>query len=730
MLRLFSNGLANSFRTETFNITTPGRTESFLLQGGQRWQSITLLTNSSTITIGSVGFKPSVQIEDLNKLSGSLATSKSVYDDVWGLGARAVQAACVEKGSQPSTWEITSDGALIRGQYPAVSAKGNGFANYTLEFSTKITQGGTGWRVVGGANGGYGAYFVLTSNGPDLGSDGIDPLARNTLTAGYGWSIVNQPLLVSVDPRSYPVSTPIEDGTWYRIATTINATGYAISVDGTDIAFVTSEEYQGNVNTGWGSASTEEGTFGFGPFLNQVAYFKDVTVTAQNGSVVYNESMTSENTPEEYAVATNQHAFCIDGPKRDRVVWIGDFVHTARILAASTGRYDFIQSMIDYEFEWQLSAGPGSGLVPIQAYQGAGEQYREAYYPSEFGETDYQHLFLLTLGDYFALTSDKDLLSQHWDSIKILVQTLVDRYIDPTTGLLGASDASWFLAQGTQNATAPTALFAEALNQLANVATVLGDQDTVEYYRQLSTELNNAINSQLWSEELGIYSFSLDQASVGAISATAFTIRGGTANTDRATRSIEALSDLFVEIGYKDTTAASSGLDAQLSPNTGGFLLEALFLAHINLNVSAETVVPAIKNMTEIFWPKMVTQNEYYTGASWEYMLADGSPAPGGVFASLGHPWGGAPTYIYTNYVLGVRSEWDESQGKYGWVFDPAWEILEGLGLEWAKGRVPLESGGYIDASWSIENGDWATPVMEGKVVDSKVIGLDVKKRS
>ena len=37
---LYTNGLMISFRTETFNITATGKTESFFIQGGQRWQSI------------------------------------------------------------------------------------------------------------------------------------------------------------------------------------------------------------------------------------------------------------------------------------------------------------------------------------------------------------------------------------------------------------------------------------------------------------------------------------------------------------------------------------------------------------------------------------------------------------------------------------------------------------------------------------------------------------------
>jgi hypothetical protein len=50
----FANGLSNTFRTETFEITKPGPLQSFFLQGGLRWQSITLLTNTS-VTFSSIG---------------------------------------------------------------------------------------------------------------------------------------------------------------------------------------------------------------------------------------------------------------------------------------------------------------------------------------------------------------------------------------------------------------------------------------------------------------------------------------------------------------------------------------------------------------------------------------------------------------------------------------------------------------------------------------------------
>ncbi|KAJ5703137.1 hypothetical protein N7488_010685 [Penicillium malachiteum] len=626
---LFINGLANSFRTETFNVSKAGEFEALLLQGGLRWQSITLLDNS-TLTITNVGLRPSVVINDTQDLRGSFSTSNGGYQDVWDLGARAVQAACYDAGSQPSTWQITQDGAFVPGQYPAVSAKGNGFSNYTLEFQTKIITGGTGWRIADGANGGYGAYFVLTSFGPVLQNSNITALPRNSLVAGYGFSIINQTILSSAPPRTYSFpQIEIDEETWCTIRTTINATGYTVSVNGKEIAFVTGGPFESYLNAGWGTGDFTEGTFGFGPYLNHAAYYKNVSVFANNGSLIYSNPMTSDAILEEYAIASNSYAVCLDGAKRDRAIWIGDFAHTARIIAASTGRFDFIKSMIEFEFDWQYSPGPAHGLVPIQAYMGAGKQYREVYYPSEFGETHYQFFFLLTLGDYFALTNDTATMKEYWTGTKLLVQTLVDRYLDPSSGLMANADASWFTAQGTQNATAPNALFFVALSQLINVANIIGDTETAISWKELSSNIKNAINQLLWNESLGAYSLSLSQPIDTAILATAFTIRAGIASPKQVSTSINRLGDVFLDIGYKDNSITGNSATTQLPPNTQGFLFEECFIAHFKYNVSAETVFPAIKTLSKTFWPKMVSQNEYYTGASWEYLYADGPPGIG-----------------------------------------------------------------------------------------------------
>ncbi|CAK7202855.1 hypothetical protein SEUCBS139899_005582 [Sporothrix eucalyptigena] len=86
---LYSYGLMSSFRTETFNITGAGNFQSYFLQGGQRWMTVTLVTGNS-LTIRTSGIEASVNVIDPQDLAGMFNSSNSTFDAVWGLGTRAV----------------------------------------------------------------------------------------------------------------------------------------------------------------------------------------------------------------------------------------------------------------------------------------------------------------------------------------------------------------------------------------------------------------------------------------------------------------------------------------------------------------------------------------------------------------------------------------------------------------------------------------------------------------
>ena len=216
----FSNGLSNTFRVETFNVTNTGYMESFFVQGGQRWQTARLITNGS-VTIDHLGFRATSSNLDADKLPGHLKTSDELYNRVLDLGGRVAQVACVDACNAPSTWEITKDGALIRGQASAQSSLGVDAANYTLDFDLKIARGGAGWRVASAMKP-IGPYFVLSSEYPEqntFANTNRTLLPPNTLAFTTGWGLVNQSSLRGPENQYFTINTTIKENTWYRVST-------------------------------------------------------------------------------------------------------------------------------------------------------------------------------------------------------------------------------------------------------------------------------------------------------------------------------------------------------------------------------------------------------------------------------------------------------------------------------------------------------------------------------
>ena len=544
-------------------------------------------------------------------------------------------------------------------------------------------------------------------------------LPVNSLTVGFGFSLINIQVLPSATPQTLSIDMTIENDKWYTIKTVLSSNTYTFLIDGTQIASVDATQFQGAASQSWGTGSLTKGSVGFSPWYGQSAYYKDVTVTAQDGTTVfYSNPMTSDDILYEYSVGVSLRNVCLDGPKRDREVWIGDFAHTARSISTSSGRFDFIKDMIALEFDFQAKSG--QNLVPINSYVGNDPDHSVVDTQHWFDLGDYQFFFLTMLGEYFATNNDKDLVSQYWDQTKALVQTLIDTTIDPSTHLAQGS-TTWFLAQGEQQATAPTALFVQALRSLSNIASVLGDTDSKNSWTALAKTIQDAIN--LTNFNGNAYGISTAKLGVTGVAATAFTILSGVATDQSSSGSIGALS--LSGIGYMDHSDMSLGGGTQLSPNTQGFLLESLFQAYLNLPISIDVVMPALKTLTQTFWPAMTKAGNHknYTGASWEYIYSDGRPGID-LFTSLGHPWGSAPTYVYTNYLLGVRTRWNEDLNAYEWIFDPVFEVATGLGLTWVNGTVPLASGGYIQASWSANSGDSTSYTSSVKVVGNDDIQI------
>ncbi|PSK42121.1 Methylenetetrahydrofolate reductase 1 [Elsinoe australis] len=676
----FVNGLSNSFRTETFAVTKRGRIESFFIQGGQRWQSVQLLTKG--IVTFRAGMRLSTDHIPAERLPGSFSASNSDLEQVFDLGGRAVQVSCIDAESAPSTWQVTLEGTLVRGQATSQSAKGINFANYTLSFSTKIVRGGTGFRIGSGALP-YGSLFVLVSNQTDLVNTNHTLLPANSLIYNYGWSIINQSTLAIPDNQVFPINFTIEEGRWYDVSASIEPAGYRVKVNDQVVAFVSNAVAIANPNPIFGSGSPYQGTWGFGPSLEQDAYFKDVVVTAANGSVLDQNTLTSQDVLAEYSVTENKNSVCMDGGKRDRLVWIGDFYHTAQVILSTTFRTDYFEGTIKQAFDFVSSQPNTAGFAAMSSQLGSDPRYKDAIGGSQYLLTDYQDLFLISIAEYYQKTGDLKLIQRFWPNIRAAMDRRLT-FNDPIDGL--STNGGYFL--GPDKGSAPTALNVFALQHLVPLATAVNDPTSADRYTTAATRGTAAVQT-LWNSTLGSFSLSPTSPSDFSLATIAFTILANISTPTQTTSMLSLLPQLRVGIGYKDSTLVNSTSTTQLSPNIAGFLLSALFTANRNFNT---TLAPA-SVLLQDFWPAMFRDEKYRSGASWEYLYPDGRPGID-LFTSLSHPWGAAPSYVLPRWVLGVR----ETRPGFG-----EWEVrpgMEGLGLSWAKGRVPTPKGVIVVGWW------------------------------
>ncbi|KAI7783643.1 alpha-l-rhamnosidase [Diaporthe eres] len=464
-----------------------------------------------------------------------------------------------------------------------------------------------------------------------------------------------------------------------------NGTGYlAVSINDTQVFNVSRTAYP--LATGAFS-----GSFGFGAYQDQSAYFRNAAVhDTANGTSLYENALTSETVLTEYGTAELAASVCLDGPKRDRLVWLGDFYHTARILAASTSRVDHSRGTLQFLLDSQVANGQ-LNISPNLGYDIKASAAAMAAPSGSFGLPDYQILGLISFGDHVRLHNDVEWAKETWEGWQRNIDWLLAT-VNSTTGLITLPSPFAFI--GGPDAGSPVSCAAvQALRGVADVATAIGDAESAERYTATASSLSDAINEKLWNDDIGAYSLTIYNATEISVPGTAFCITSSVASAGQTARSISALSALRLGPGYKDTSAVSSSDPAvKISPNTNGFLLPALFRG--NATAGAGELLRGL-------WGAMIATNETDVGASWEYVNS-ATLAPGlGLLTSLCHPWGGAPTYVLTEWAAGLRpAAGVDGFGYKAWV--PAPETGAQLGLKEASATV-VTPFGDLSVDWRVE---------------------------
>ncbi|KAG6948273.1 hypothetical protein JG688_00015195 [Phytophthora aleatoria] len=671
----YAMAVANSRRVEThrFTINEIGVTvTSMLSQPGQRWQTLRLLSGDS-ITFESVGLQASVEvIDDLSTLPGKFSSSNAKYNEIWELGARAVSAACLDAGISYKAWNLS---------------------DYTIEFETQIIRGGVGFYVGYDITANRGSLmFHLSSEYPvDSTYVNINStlFPANTLTLAYGFDFVN-----ATDMTSYVLGTSnapfnVKEHVWYPVKIAVNSTAgnLVVWLDNQQVMDVTISNlgFSESQLSLLGYSTTGDGAIGFGGWQDQASCVRSVKATSLNDSTktLYSNPMTDESVVlPEFGVQSNTYAACLDGTKRDRYIWLGDFYHTTRIMGVANSKPEQITGTWEYLIDYQASNGQFPGLM-VMTYEtpmptpevfmfNAGTSDPYLNFP------DYDILGLIGFVSYMEYYDDVAFAKANWESLRKATAWLVS--CQGSDGLLDVTRyVAVFLGPGT--GTAVNAAAVQCLEGMARVAKAVRDETSANQWVEVASSIKTSINNLLWNDTLGNYAVDASTLEVYGVSAIAFAITSGVANETQSELCVKSLDNLRRGPGYLDTSATDNS--TKISPNTNGFLLDALLqTGHTN----------EAAFLLDNLWDAMISNENYRSGASWEYVSQSLEPGLE-EFTSLSHPWGGAPTYLLTNYVAGIRPV---EFGFRRWIVNP---LVTGLDITSASATVSTPYGA-LTAAW------------------------------
>ena len=483
---------------------------------------------------------------------------------------------------------------------------------------------------------------------------------------------------------------------WHNI-TTILSDGDRISVhiNGQQVFNVSLGDYY----TG-GSEVPLSGSYGFGAYQDHSAWVRNAKVyDSNNGTLLYKDSLRDHSASAKYGNQANLATICLDGAKRDRLVWLGDFYHASRIIGASTSRFDWTRGTLSFLLDTQvqngeLSMSPSMGYDPSTTIDAFSE---EGKYPAL---EDYQMLGFLSFYHFIRHSGDLQYASDTWPQWQKQLKWLLST-VNSTDGLVDLTSA--FLGDSSGGA-AVSCLAVETLNGAAEIASALGHSSEEKRYKKSARALAQSINKNLWNENLGTYSASRSSKQKFGVPDLAWCITSGVANSTQTSKmlSSKVLGKLKLGPGYKaDTTVSASDPSASISPNTNGFLLPALFMGNAT-NIARDLLVSVWGAMLPYNKDLAIGNDTTATGTSWEYLSVDGSPGLG-LFTSLSNPWGGAATYVLTEWATGLRPlDGPVGFGYNKWLLDPQTGIA--LGLKKSSAKVVTGSGDILSVSWELED--------------------------
>lgn len=660
-------------RYDVYTVSKPGVIVNPYIQGGERYEELTLLTPGS-VTLSSAWIHFTAYRAGPSQYQGHFISSSAQLNRFWYDGAYTVQLDQLPARTLSALWSISNGSLDARGTTTGAEdigllGKGAAWTDYTDSFQTQILNYQAGWVVRASSTSGY--LFILdAANDPGARAGEGSP---NTLQELY-FNNGSYHLIASV-----PLAENIVTGSWYNVQTQLSATGISISVNGRLVSTVNASQLP--------AGAPSAGTVGFREYGAEQALFRDLAVTSPSGSTLFANSLASPSALSYFTgppvAVPDPLPVIMDGAKRDRVVWSGDLGVEGPNIYYSTAANRYVKGSLGLLSSYQNANGEsGTNVpptVPLGTFPASGFTYSASY---SMDEVD-------NIATYYSYTGNRSFLRAQWPMIQR--ELAYNRSLVGSQGLLvtnASNGRDWDYYDGPKvgAVTAYNDIYYRTLQDAATMAAALGLKTQANSYSQEAAALRSAINTYLYDPSTGLYNVSDLKPGTAAQDGNSLAVLYGVAPKSRAKAILAALQKALPSTPYGPSPfTANTGYSPSVSPFITNEEVQALYAVG---DTSAAT------GLVRQLWGYMDNpQGTNYTGADWEVVGTNGAPGFGG-FTSLAHGWASGATADLSQYVLGVAPV---GAGYRSWAVDP-----HPGALSWSEGQVPTPHG-PITVDWGHE---------------------------
>jgi alpha-L-rhamnosidase len=640
-------------RADSLTVTAPGTFSTGLIQGGERYELITL-TSPGSVALSSVGISFTALRVPPSSFRGWFDSSSPALNRIWFDGAYTTQLDELPAHAVSPPWRITAGTLEAQGGTIGTLSSGATWTDYTLSFDTRIVDTATDWMVR--ASSSSSGYLLILHTGAPGSPDTFSEIA-----VGPGEFV---PLGRTVLPPSFSAYG------WHQVTTVVSGTRISTSIDGRPVASFDTNSLPP------GASVYASGTVGFAA-LGAEARFRDLSVLGPGSTTLFADRLSTSSAlalfPGPNSESPDPLPVIVDGAKRDRVVWSGDLGVELPTVFYTTATDSFARGSLELLASYQVADGEtGTNVDPTLAlgtFPQTGSTYSASY---SMDEVD-------NIATYYLYTGDLSFVRAEWPMITRELAynaSLVDSRGLLVTDAGDGQDWDYYDGSKIGEVTAYNDIYYRTLTSASFLADALGLPGSAKLFSLQAADLSAAMNRYLLDPSTGLYAVSNLEPTAVAQDANSLAVLFGIAPRAKDAQILASLARTLPSTAYGPLPfTADTGYRTAVSPFVTNEEVSALFSV-------GDTA--AATSLLLTLWGHMDAPGPDFSGADWELVGANGAPGFGAE-TSLAHGWSSGATADLSAYVLGVRPT---AAGFSTWTLSP-----HPGSLSWVEGDVPTPHG-------------------------------------